>query len=153
MDGRGTLEASSLGDASVWVNNYDYNDPGAEDDLLSIPVDLAGMSGPLVTFCGLCLFQAGSSGKNRRLEVLVVTSCDGIATSVYYKEGDDLDTRTPTAFAFTPSSSQWRTDSIDLSSFIGEDYVKCGFPTDMATTCIWITSIFLMGLPMPLATS
>ncbi|HAE13869.1 MAG TPA: hypothetical protein DCG24_06525 [Bacteroidetes bacterium] len=123
-----TLEASSLGDASVWVNNYDYNDPGAEDDLLSIPVDLAGMSGPLVTFdVAYASFKQGVVERTDALEVLVVTSCDGIATSVYYKEGDDLDTRTPTAFAFTPSSSQWRTDSIDLSSFIGEDYVSVVF--------------------------
>lgn len=123
-----TTAAASIGDASAWVDNYAFGIPDTEDDLMSIPLDLDGMTYPLVTFdVAYTNFKQGTTERNDALEVLVTTDCGNTYTSVYFKEGDDLSTRSPTSAAFTPTSSQWRTDSIDLTAYADEDFLSVVF--------------------------
>jgi hypothetical protein len=111
-------------DASAWVNNYEYDDEGATDDLFSIPVDLTGISSPYVSFdVAYAYFKQGLTELIDALEVLVSTDCGETFNSVYYKEGEDLETRSPLSASFNPTSSQWRKDSIDISEYADEDFV------------------------------
>jgi PKD repeat protein len=62
------------------------------------------------------------------LEVLVSTNCGASFTTVYSKSNTVLATRSATTAAFTPSgSSQWRTETIDLTPYIGQNAVEVVF--------------------------
>lgn len=57
------------------------------------------------------------------LEILVSTDCGATFTSLYRKGGDDLATAPDQNTMFTPSATQWRRDSVDLSTVIHEEKV------------------------------
>jgi hypothetical protein len=123
-----TTAASSTDVAAAWVNNYDYDSEGATDDLVSIPVDLTDMEAPQVSFdVAYTYYKQGSTTYTDAMEVLVTTDCGATFTSVYFKEGEDLSTRSPISASFTPSESQWRKDTIDLSAFAGSTFVSLVF--------------------------
>lgn len=115
-------------DACVWMNNYEYDDDGATDDMYAIPVNLSGIESPMLLFdVAYAYFKQGATEYTDALEILVSTDCVVSSTSVYFKEGDELSTRTPTAVPFTPTSSQWRRDSVSLSAFAGNDFITVIF--------------------------
>lgn len=123
-----TTAAASTDVASAWVNNYEYDSEGATDDLVAIPADISGMDAPQVSFdVAYTYFKQGSTTLIDAMEVLVTTDCSETFTSVYYKEGEDLSTRSPISASFTPSASQWRKDTIDLSAFAGADFLSIVF--------------------------
>lgn len=58
------------------------------------------------------------------LEVLASIGCQGIYESLYFKGSNDLATVDETnEDNWTPESNEWRTDSIDITNYIGEE--KC----------------------------
>ena len=61
------------------------------------------------------------------LEVLVSSDCGETFTSVYYKAGADLATAPNTTVQFIPANDQWRTETIDLTSFVGNGNVQIKF--------------------------
>jgi hypothetical protein len=105
------------------MNNFAYNASGQEDDLVSIPFDLSatGITFPVLTFdvayAPYNLIQYFDA-----LRVDIYTDCGNLfSSSVYEKAGAVLGTRPATTAVFSPSGpSEWRTESIDLSDFIGE---------------------------------
>lgn len=61
------------------------------------------------------------------LDVLVSTDCGATFTSLYRKGGDDLATAPDMNTLFTPTATQWRRDSVDLSTVLHEDKVIIAF--------------------------
>jgi len=62
------------------------------------------------------------------LEILITTDCGETWTSLWLKSGDDLATAPDyTADLWVPAADQWKTDSIDLVGFLGEEKVAISF--------------------------
>jgi PKD repeat protein len=61
------------------------------------------------------------------LEILISLDCGSTWASVYKKWGQELATAPNTTELFIPTPDQWRTDSVDLTSFIGQENVLIKF--------------------------
>jgi len=69
-----------------------------------------------------------SAAESDELEVFVSTDCGVTWTSVWSKAGATLSTSAGfVTTAFTPTASQWRTECIDLSSYVGQNKVFVKF--------------------------
>lgn len=111
------------------MNFYEYEDHVGEIDALVTPVfDLSAAPAALLKF-DVAYAQYASS--TDALKVILLSNCNTdleAGTVVYSKSGGALATATPTADAFTPSSaSNWRTETIDLSTYIGQGNVQLAF--------------------------
>lgn len=108
---------------------YNYEDNLGEIDLLITPVfDLSTEPVALLLFdVSYARFQNDNDG----LKVVVLSNCSADVnqgTVVYEKYGSDLQTRTPTSNEFTPTNdSQWRTEFVDLSAFVGQNNLQLAF--------------------------
>jgi hypothetical protein len=123
---------SKSGNASVMMDNYNYDHIGATDDLRTPSIKI-----PAVTDSAYLSFQVAAAtytnvnnqGNNwDTLEVLASTDCGKTYTSLYKKWASSLvTTAVPAALDFIPTSSQWRKDSINLGGFIGTDDLVLAF--------------------------
>lgn len=109
---------------SMWFNNYAYND--ADDDIVRIkPLIFTGLSSAQLTFdVAYAPYNASSFDG---LEVLVSTDCGSTFTSVYSKSNTTLATAAATTSSFTPTSSQWRTETVNLTAYVGQANVIIAF--------------------------
>jgi len=110
---------------SARADNY-WNDlQGGYGDLRAF-VDLSNVNESLLTFD--VAYSQYSSGYSDTLEVLASTDCGATFTSLYFHGGDDLATAPDyQSDRFVPTNSQWRTDSVDLNAFLGEELVMIAF--------------------------
>lgn len=114
--------------ASVYVNNYDYNDPGQQDLLLLPPVNFTGVTNGRLTFDYAYASYSGTGGTaTDTLIVAVSVDCGETFYLLQKKGGTQLQTRTPMSSAFTPTAAQWKTDTINLSALANEPNVLIGF--------------------------
>jgi hypothetical protein len=67
------------------------------------------------------------AGYSDTLVILASSDCGETYQSLYLKGGSDLATSPDFQEYFTPSSAQWRTDSIDLSAFSNETNLQIAF--------------------------
>lgn len=117
------------GNGSVWINNYDYQDRGQADGFLLPSLNLAAASGASLTF-DLSYVLYSASGYSDTLQVYASIDCGTTWTQVYEKSGQNLTTVTPYYLQapFTPNNaSQWRNESVNLSSFVGNSGVILKF--------------------------
>src|SRR5262249_23568080 len=112
---------AKTGHASIVLRNFNYA-LNRQRDYLRLPIeripdgDAAFLS-----------FQVAASVKTDRadagyfwdtLQVLVSTDCGATYTSLYKKWGSSLVTNSKAApISFVPNPSEWRKDSIDLTSY------------------------------------
>ena len=61
------------------------------------------------------------------LQVLVSTDCGGTFTSVYSKSNTTLATAPATENAFVPTAAQWRSETVDLTPYVGNSSVWIAF--------------------------
>ncbi|MFL5752664.1 MAG: PKD-like domain-containing protein [Bacteroidia bacterium] len=73
------------------------------------------------------------------LNVWITTDCGGSWTKIYNKGGAPLSTAPDITTAFTPTATQWRTDSVSLSSYAGLSSVKLKFESVSA----WGNNLYL----------
>lgn len=116
-DGGITWTRVSTGNTSnsMRVNCFNYGSIGAEDALIVKPIDISNLPNPTLTFD--VAHAMYNSSYNDRLKVLVSTNCGNNWNEVYNKAGSTLATAPATTSNFTPNSSQWRNEQIDLSSY------------------------------------
>lgn len=124
--------AAKSGMGSVKINNADYTAIGQKDDLrlpqVTIPgtVDSAFFSFDLAA----ATYTDISTAKNNwdTLEVLISSDCGKTYNSLYKKWGATLVTRmTPVTSDFVPTTGDWRRDSINLASYIGQSNLLLAF--------------------------
>ena len=123
-----TPSASHSGTQSVYINNFDYSGTGSYDEIVLPAVDLTGQTAARLSFYvayQLYTNPNASTTYSDTLEVLLTTDCGDTYTSLYKKYSTTLTTTTPTfsTNAFTPTATQWRRDSIDLSGYAGNSNV------------------------------
>jgi hypothetical protein len=109
---------------SAYFNNFDIYSNGGKSDLRFF-IDLSTPSLSKLKFD--VAFAQYSTANSDTMEVLVSTDCGANFTQVYLKGGSDLATAPDNTNSYVPSSSEWRTDSIDLSSFAGNSQVIVAF--------------------------
>lgn len=104
-----------------------YNISDAEVDYLYLPrLDLSGVTGSLAL--NFMIAHAQYQTSNDRLRVQVSTNCGTTWTDRFNKAGSALSTAPASTAAFTPSSpAQWRTETVDLTSFNGQSDVLIRF--------------------------
>lgn len=123
-----TVGGYGTSSASIYVNNYDYNDPGQQDVLLLPPVNFTGVTNGRLTFDYAYASYSGTGGSaTDTLIVAVSVDCGENFFLLQKKGGTQLQTRTPIGTAFTPTAAQWKTDTINLTALANEPNVIIGF--------------------------
>lgn len=117
-----TTAAAKTGSKSIFMDNYNYNASGQVDAITAPAVNLTSGVNPVLTFqVAYELYTDPSSNPNYSdtLNVLISTNCGTTYTSIYKKFGVNLTTTTPTftTSSFVPSASQWRMETISLSTY------------------------------------
>ena len=110
---------------SFMFDNANYDDSGDTDQFQITQFSTVGMSASQITFDVAYAPYNGTYFDG--LEVLVSTDCGATFTSEYLKEGTTLATRAATTNLFTPTAGEWRTETIDLTPYIGESSVLVSF--------------------------
>ncbi|MDF1564321.1 MAG: MopE-related protein [Deltaproteobacteria bacterium] len=130
-DGSFTWEQSSAvgsagSSASATVNNYDYNSSGQVDWLYGPYLDLARTGGPVTLSFDLAYARYNDTLWDG-LGVEVSTDCGGSWSQVFFKESTALATAADLQAYYTPAPGEWRTETIDLSAYLGEPSVQLRF--------------------------
>jgi PKD repeat protein len=100
---------------SAWFNNHSYNSSGTSDDMISPGISLIGYTNPQLTFD--VAYARYNANRADTLEVFVSADCGATWTSVYEKGGTMLSTVPDQVTPFTPTNSQWRTETVSLSAY------------------------------------
>lgn len=121
--------SSTVGRAPTAGNSLRFDNYTIQtgDDQIRLPkADIAAYSSATMTFdVAYAPYDATSYDG---LEVLVSTDCGNSFTTVYSKSNTTLATAPATGnTSFVPTSSQWRTETIDLTPFVGNSIVWIAF--------------------------
>jgi len=114
------------GTKSVWVDLF-TNNLGSNSLYLNLPrVNLNGYVGGSIDFH---LAHRGSAGQYATLTLEASTDCGLNFNQVWQKTGSALATTTPTdgSELNTPTASDWRLESVDISSLMGNPAVQFRF--------------------------
>lgn len=129
----------------VKMDNYSnqMDITGQRDILMTPRIDLTYASG---TFEFSVAYAQATTTSNEKLELKISTDCGNTWTTLYSKSGSALSTRTPTGSSFTPTSTQWRKETVNISSYIGLPNVLFLFQTTSNFgNNIYIDDINIMG--------
>ena len=121
-----TDDAGGYGNStqSAIFRNFDIDSQGTDDDM-NITMNTLNTSSMNMSF-DVAYAQYGGQYSDT-LEVLVSTDCGQTFTSVFLKGGTTLGTAPNNSSYFTPASSEWRTETMDLSSFTNFEKVIVAF--------------------------
>ncbi len=113
-----TTSAAKSGNASAYMDNYNYTVNGERDELIS---PLFSGSNPILTFDVAYRLYTDPTLNPNYSDTLIVymsTNCGASWTEVYKKFGANLTTVTPnySSSMFVPTSAQWRNEMISLST-------------------------------------
>ncbi|WP_298419439.1 T9SS type A sorting domain-containing protein [uncultured Kordia sp.] len=111
---------------SMFVNNYTISQVGQFCDVIA-PLNMANTNTSDATLTFDVAYALYSSAYADGLEVYVSTDCGMTWTSEYSKFGSTLATAPNTTNQFVPTATQWREESIDLSSYVGNENVQVRF--------------------------
>ena len=128
-DAQWSLSSSSGGygssSKSAIFDNYNNDSQGNSDDLILNLNPSALSVNPYLKFD--VAYARWGAGYSDTLVILASSDCGETYQSLYLKGGSDLATSPDFQEYFTPSSAQWRTDSIDLSAFSNETNLQIAF--------------------------
>ncbi|MBS1646945.1 MAG: choice-of-anchor J domain-containing protein [Bacteroidetes bacterium] len=116
--------AHKTGTACAVMDNYTNSHVKEIDDIVTPGLSFSGVSSPQLSF-QVAYKLYSNPGLNPSysdtLQVLISTDCGATYTSLYKKYGNNLSSTSPTwaNSAFTPTSTQWRLETIPLSSYAG----------------------------------
>ncbi len=129
-----------------FYNSY----PGEVDELFAQAIDASNMISPInLTFDVAYAGYTSSSPEIDRLEVFYSTDCGATWTNVYNKAGNTLKTANPTQNSFTPTATQWRTETISLNALAGEPEVLVKFKaTSDYGNNLYVDNLNLTGTPL-----
>ncbi|GIV40837.1 MAG: hypothetical protein KatS3mg034_0147 [Vicingaceae bacterium] len=110
---------------SAFFDNYTNNAQGAFDAMITSPLNFSGYSTVTMTFD--LAYARYNATYSDTLEILVSTDCGQTYTSIWMQGGSTLATAPDNTNAFTPTSTQWTTKSINLNAFAGQSSVVVAF--------------------------
>ncbi|MFL5754462.1 MAG: S8 family serine peptidase [Bacteroidia bacterium] len=111
---------------SIYFDNYNIDATGKHDQLWTPKYDFTGLSSATLKFdVAYARYDASYSDS---LKALVSTDCGQTFTQVYFKGGTGLATAADNnAATFVPANTEWRTETVNLNSFIGQGSVLIAF--------------------------
>ncbi len=117
----------SQSSASTYLNCYSYNAANQRDWLITPNYNFSGVTSGRLKFD--YAYARYSTSSTDSLAVMYSTDCGATWTQLWKKGGSSLQTRTTTTTSnFQPSSTQWKTDSITLTTGIaGNSSVRFAF--------------------------
>ncbi len=120
---RNAVGGFGLSAGSMKMDNYSgsMNISGQLDYLMSPIIDFT--SGTANTWLKFSVAHAQYNTSTDALQVRVSTNCGTTWTTVYNKSGATLSTAAASTSAWTPASSQWRTDSVSMAAYAGQSNV------------------------------
>jgi PKD repeat protein/photosystem II stability/assembly factor-like uncharacterized protein len=118
-----TGQASGFGNGSgsMLFANYTLDSFGARDEVITKRYDLNGYGNYQLKFDVAHQLYSTNPFYLDSLSVLVSADCGANYSSIYVKPGTTLATVPGTGGYFTPTAAQWRTDSIDITPYSGEN--------------------------------
>ncbi|MBK7666476.1 MAG: T9SS type A sorting domain-containing protein [Sphingobacteriaceae bacterium] len=125
---------------------YGWNNSvtGDIDDLILPPLDMTGISAPVLSFDHS--HARYSTSYTDKLEVFVSTNCGTSWTSLFNKSGATLATAPTTTANFVPSITQWTTNVIPVPTAANQPQVLVKFTvTNGYGNNIWVDNVNLGG--------
>jgi hypothetical protein len=125
------------------VDFYSYSQTNQSDEMVYKGVNLSSTNVASLKFnVAYCQYQ----NEQDKLEVFVSTNCGSTWTSVYSKAGSTLSTKPAQTAAFTPTSSQWRAECINLNTYAGNPNLFVKFKTtNMYGNNLYIDDVEING--------
>lgn len=125
-----TIGVAPTAGNSLVFDNYNFDDRPNQDVIELPKMDLTPFTASSLTFN--VAYAAYNASNVDGLQVLVSSDCGTTFTTVYNKTGSTVATgNLPTAAAttsqFTPTTAQWRTETVDLSAYAGQNGVIIRF--------------------------
>lgn len=123
-----TLSAAATGSASIRVNLRSV-DAGSIHELISPAYDFTDVTGSEAQLTFKVAHAQKETGATEKLRVLVSKDCGESWSVRYQKSGSALATNGGSLVTgnFTPTASQWRTETVALSIIAGEPHVMVKF--------------------------
>ncbi len=121
---------------------------GTVDEMISPTIDFSAMQNPVFTFkVAFCQrVNWDQSLTADKLKVFTSVDCGQTWQQRYLKTGATLSTRSATNTSFVPTSSQWRTETINISSVVTAPNVRIKFQfTSDGGNNIYIDDINIQG--------
>lgn len=119
--------AASTGSNSLYLNNLTGNTIGP-DEFITSAIDLTNVTATTLTFDVAFAQTSLSQPAEDRLMVYISDNCGKTWVPRYNKAGANLATVSSAVVSpFTPNSSQWRTETLNLSSFNGDPNIRIRF--------------------------
>lgn len=106
--------------ASMLYENYSLNAGGTRDDMLTGKYSLTGFDQYWLKFDVAYQLFSTSASYLDSMSVAASSDCGVGFNTIYVKPGTTLATVGGTTGYFTPLSSQWRTDSVNLSTYANQ---------------------------------
>lgn len=110
---------------SAYFDNFNNDVNIKRDELRTANYDLSAILTPKLTFD--VAYARYGGGNFDSLIVLLSTDCGDNFIELYSKGGTVLATSPDDQNEFIPAANQWRTDTIDLSAYIGQTRVMFAF--------------------------
>lgn len=116
---------AATGTGCMSMDNYSASFAGNYDWFFVPTLDLTGQAGTSLTFD--VAYARYSATLSDTLIVVINSDCGNSYTPVYFKGGSDLATAPDATTLFSPTATQWRTETIDLSAYDGASHVRVAF--------------------------
>ncbi|MEW6467510.1 MAG: PKD domain-containing protein [Bacteroidota bacterium] len=112
---------SSTG-SCAWYNNNAINAPNTRDEMHTMTLDFSPYTTAQMTF-DVAYCRRTNAALSDTLVVYVSTNCGQSWTQVYSKGGTTLATAPNQNASFTPTTTQWRTETVNLNAYVGQSAV------------------------------
>ncbi len=122
-----TTTAAATGTKSMRLVNQAGNGSGSIDQLITPTYNFTNVTGAQFTF--KVAFAPKNANDSSELHIYFSTNCGNTWSQRYVKTGATLATALATTASFVPTSSQWRTETVSLSSstFSGKPSIRARF--------------------------
>ncbi len=128
-NGSGTwTRSNTVGRAPTTGNSLrfdNYNIVSGSDEMRLPKADIGAYSSAQMVFD--VAYAPYNASYYDGLEVLVSTDCGNSFTTVYSKSNTTLATASATTNSFVPSTAQWRSETVDLTPYVGNSSVWISF--------------------------
>jgi PKD repeat protein len=128
-----TIGVTPTAGNSMMFDNFNFNDSGNSDEMRLPKLNFSSYSAAQMTFhVAYAPFTQNGQIFADGLKVLVSTDCGTNWNTVYDKSGNsvaagNLPTINPIQGEFTPTSAQWRQETVDLTGLVGQSNVIIAF--------------------------
>ena len=151
-----TIGVAPTAGNSMVFDNYNFDDSGNSDEMRLPKLNFSAYSAAQMTFhVAYAPFVQNGQTFADGLQVIVSTDCGTTWSTIYDKAGTtvaagNLPTVAAITTQFTPTAAQWRQETVDLTSYVGQANVIIAFKNMAAYgNRLFIDNINLTGTAVP----